>query len=56
LLTQEPSVTALTLLDTEIAMVEKSSALISEKARWLYAALVCLVASVALLVSGTLLS
>jgi hypothetical protein len=56
LLTQEPAATALTLLDTEIAMAEEASRLIAQKARWLNAALLALVGAVAFLVSGTLVS
>ncbi|HTJ75645.1 MAG TPA: hypothetical protein VL337_09800 [Acidimicrobiales bacterium] len=56
LLTADAKVTRLRLLDTEIAMAEEASGLIAQKARWLGLALVALLASVAFLVSGTLLS
>ena len=56
LLTLAPEVTELRLLDTEIAMAEEASRLLAGKARWLRAALLALVASVALLVGGTVLS
>lgn len=52
----EPQFTKLRLLDTQLVMVERADAVIEHKARWLSAAMVALVGSVALLGVGTLLS